>query len=82
MQCQYCGTTKSKSGKEFKSQGQLNLHEYHCRMKQGTGAQSSPAQEPKTCSHDWRLLNPHKQDEAAAMNAHYGEVCTKCQELR
>lgn len=84
MQCQYCGTTKSKTGNEFKTQGQLNLHEYHCKMRQGTGPQSAPAQKPQdgNCNHAWRVLSNRKADEGAAIAAGYGEVCTKCQELR
>jgi hypothetical protein len=82
LQCQMCGTTKSKAGNEFTTQGQLNLHEYHCRMKQGGGSQQQTTIEQQGCNHNWRLLNPHRDDERAAMQSHYGEVCTKCQDLR
>lgn len=82
MQCKICGATKSKSGKEFKTQGQLNLHEYHCRMQQGAGPQTKPAQQEKSCEHEWRLLTHGREQEAAAMQSGYGEVCVKCQELR
>lgn len=84
LQCPTCGTTKSKSGNEFTNQGQLNLHMYHCKMKQQRqNVQSQGAQQPiGSCSHNWRLLNPYKDDERQAMDANFGEVCIKCQDLR
>lgn len=66
-------------GREFEKQGHLNLHKYHCKMKQ-----KPKQEEPKIeeCTHVFRLLNLRQPIENRAYQAGYKEVCTKCQEVQ
>lgn len=72
-------------GKTFDKQGKLNLHRYHCELKQlKTGGQAAVkvVKLPDNCDHDLRLLNPKNSNEYQAMQHGYTEVCVKCQELQ
>lgn len=77
--CKFCGTTTRKDGRIFDKQGQLNLHEYHCKMKNVT--RETIQEETKACEHTYRLLNLKQPIELKAYNGGYKEVCVKCQEL-
>jgi hypothetical protein len=79
LSCKYCGTTTRKDGRKFDKQGQLNLHEYHCKMK--SVSRETLDFQTETCKHDFRLLNLNQPMELKAYKANYKEVCSKCQEL-
>lgn len=78
LTCQYCGVTSRKDGRPFEKQGQLNLHEYHCKMKN----HSSNNDDLEECKHSFRFLNLRQPIERKAYSAGYIEVCSKCQEVR
>lgn len=70
-------------GKVLKHQGALNIHKYHCKMKQAQKEQPKQ-EEPKQeeiCEHNFRLLNLRAPMEKRAYDAGYKEVCIKCQEV-
>jgi hypothetical protein len=72
-------------GYEAKHQGALNMHMYHCKMKnvpRGTNEEHDNTLSPKECSHEWRFLNLKAPIEKRAYEAGYIEVCKKCQDLR
>lgn len=79
MNCSYCGIGTRKDGRPFTKQGQINLHEYHCKMK--NVPRETKSQE-KECAHNWRLLSVNSSIEYRAYENGYMEVCVKCQELR
>lgn len=82
LKCSICGQTARKDGRPFEKQGQLNLHMYHCKMK-NVSRETVQEEKPKeeTCSHDLRLLNLRQPIEKKAYLQGYREVCVKCQEL-
>lgn len=68
-------------GKTLKHQGALNMHMYHCKMKQASQGQKEE-EKPETCKHERkRLLNLRAAQEKMAYNAGYKEICIDCQEL-
>lgn len=72
-------------GKEFQKQGHLNLHKYHCDIKQAKKNAGEPEEEKKNaaCVHNWRLLNLKIPVEKNAYEqGNFTEVCTKCQDLQ
>jgi hypothetical protein len=74
--CELCG-------KEFERQGQLNLHKYHCQIRQykkDNVSRETKKEEKKEeeCLHSFRLLNGNIPIEKRAINSGYVEVCTKC----
>lgn len=75
LRCKYCGAEGRKDGRPFEKQGQLNLHEYHCKMRHTGEA------EQEKCKHEFRFLNVKSAIEKKAYDAGYMEVCIKCQEL-
>lgn len=79
LKCRYCETTTRKDGTEFTKQGHLNLHEYHCKMKNSHSENRKTEQEK--CIHEYRLLNVNQPIENRAYSAGYKEVCVKCQTL-
>jgi hypothetical protein len=79
LKCKYCGTETRKDGRLFSKQGQLNLHEYHCKMKHLHSDDSVQEQEHE---HVFRFLNLNSTIEKKAYHAGFKEVCSKCQELR
>lgn len=82
--CKFCGA-------KFEKQGQLNLHQYHCKIKHinkdsehypnSQNDRSSKNGDIDICSHNYRLLNLKIPIEKRAYGAGYKEVCVKCQEL-
>lgn len=78
--CEICGY-------EAKHQGALNMHKYHCRMKNmkdgfkevARTSEGNTVIEP--CQHNMRLLNINHPVEKQAFEAGYKGVCTKCQHL-
>jgi hypothetical protein len=72
--CPICGKN------DLKHQGALNMHMYHCKIKNVGGQQETPKEEK--CEHDWRFLNPSMSVESKAMKHGYKEVCKKCQEVK
>jgi hypothetical protein len=72
--------TCSICGYEAKHQGALNMHMYHCKMKNGKNVPRETNQE--TCNHEWRFLNLKSPIEKRAYEAGYIEVCKKCQDLK
>lgn len=79
--CKYCGAEARKDGRPFEKQGQLNLHEYHCKMKNHVSRETNEEVD-KGCEHSFRLLTVSSPIEKQAYNNGYMEVCRKCQELR
>lgn len=78
MKCSVCG-------KEFEKQGSLNLHEYHCKLKNGQGVQQQQNKQvvnQNSCDHDYRALNSRDSLEYRAINAGFTEVCDKCENLQ
>jgi hypothetical protein len=79
--CKHCG-------KEFERQGQLNLHQYHCQIKQykkeNVSRETKEIKEElkEECQHSFRLLNGNIPIEKRAINSGYVEVCTKCQNVQ
>lgn len=83
FKCKFCGTENRKDGTPFQKQGQLNLHEYHCKMKQSQHvSRETPQEKEKECEHEFRLLSVSAPIEKRAYLAGYKEVCVKCQQLR
>jgi hypothetical protein len=80
LACKYCAATSRKDGRLFTKQGQLNLHEYHCKMKNNVSRETK--EEEKDCTHNFRLLTVSSSIEKNAYDRGYMEVCTLCQELR
>lgn len=72
--CPICG----KEG--LKHQGALNMHMYHCKIK-NVSRETNQHQEEK-CEHNWRFLNPSMAVERNCMNRGYKEVCVKCQDVK
>jgi hypothetical protein len=70
--------TCSICGYEAKHQGALNMHMYHCKMK---NVPRETMQE-ETCKHRFRLLSVSSSIESKAYEKGYMEVCSLCQELR
>jgi hypothetical protein len=79
FKCKYCGAETRKDGRKFDKQGQLNLHEYHCKMK--NVSRGTLEQQSESCEHDYRLLNLKQPIELKAYHNGYKGVCVKCQEL-
>lgn len=71
--CNICG--------EFQTDhaGAMNLHKRACKVKAYDGMQD---EQPETCDHTFRLLNPRQPNEFQAMEEGYSEVCEKCLELQ
>lgn len=65
---------------EAKHQGALNMHMYHCKMK--NVPRETKQEISKECTHSWRLLNLQSGIEAQANKNGYMEVCKTCQTLR
>jgi len=85
LKCKYCGTGERKDGRPFEKQGQLNLHEYHCKMKNSKQSNNQQQQEEKQERqhvHKWRFLTVSSPIERKAYNSGFKEVCVECQELR
>jgi hypothetical protein len=80
LSCKYCGVQARKDGRPFEKQGQLNLHEYHCKMKHVP--RETKEDIDQDCEHSFRLLTVSSPIEKQAYNSGYMEVCRKCQELR
>lgn len=75
--------TCSICGYEAKHQGALNMHMYHCKMKNvSRGTIEGEGQKEKECVHEWRFLNLRAPIEKKAYEHGYIEVCTKCQDLK
>lgn len=73
--CPICNTY------EAKHQGALNMHMYHCKLK-NTPNNAQEQNNNDVCSHEWRLLNLNSSIEMKAFKAGYIEVCKKCQDLK
>lgn len=73
--CPICNTY------EAKHQGALNMHMYHCKMK-NVPRETQPNTQQETCEHDWRFLNLKAPIERKAFEGGYTEVCKKCQDLK
>jgi hypothetical protein len=70
-------------GYQAKHQGALNMHMYHCKMKNGNVSRgTNETTVPETCEHEWRFLNLKAPIERRAYEAGYIEVCKKCQDLK
>ncbi|MDP4170150.1 MAG: hypothetical protein Q8906_06025 [Bacillota bacterium] len=70
-------------GYEAKHQGALNMHMYHCKMKNvSRGTNNQEGQKEVKCDHTWRFLNLKAPIEKRAYEGGFIEVCTKCQELK
>jgi len=68
---------------DAKHQGALNMHMYHCKMKNQTEIVSRETNEkPADCVHEWRFLNLRAPIEKKAYEHGYIEVCIKCQDLK
>lgn len=68
---------------EAKHQGALNMHMYHCKIKNTPN--NTIVQEKENddvCTHDWRFLNLKSPIERKAFENGYTEVCKKCQDLK
>lgn len=76
LECRFCGVSTRKDGTPFEKQGQLNLHEYHCKMK------NVSHETIEECKHKFRFLNLRQPIENKAYEAGYKEVCSKCQDLK
>lgn len=72
----WCDARKAKQENDLPGKNQGPGQNPGTQAGQGTGGSTSQ------CSHSWRMLNPYNQAEQRAMQMNYGEVCTKCQELR
>lgn len=86
--CTICGRD------DLKHQGALNIHMYHCKMKninmqahvpggnvtRGTNIDTQLPLED--CVHEWRFLSLKSAIERKAYNGGYKEVCINCQELK
>lgn len=78
-------TFKCECGKEYTSQGSLNLHKYHCGMKEyreQRKIKTKPVEQGCNGGCTWRLLNQSNGLENQAIKQGYMEVCSKCQELQ
>lgn len=71
--CPICNTY------EAKHQGALNMHMYHCKIK--NVSRETVPEELKECEHDFRLLSVSNHYEKIAYKKGYMEVCKKCQTL-
>jgi hypothetical protein len=71
--CPICGKN------DLKHQGALNMHMYHCKIKNANKLQEESKEE---CEHDWRFLNPSRPIEKNCMQRGYKEVCVKCQDVK
>lgn len=69
-------------GKEFEKQGQLNLHQYHCKVKAASEYANEYEKRYKECEHNYRLLNLSQALERRAAENGYKEVCSLCQSVR
>lgn len=71
-------------GYEAKHQGALNMHMYHCKMKNVSREtfKRHVTEVTETCEHEWRFLNLKAPIERKAYEAGYLEVCIKCQDLK
>jgi hypothetical protein len=75
--CPICGKD------DLKHQGALNMHMYHCRMKNVSRETIEQKENVKEeCQHSFRLLSVSSPIEAKAYKNGYMEVCRTCQELR
>ena len=72
--CPICNTY------EAKHQGALNMHMYHCKMKNTPNVPRETIE--NGCEHEWRLLNLNSPIEMKAFKGGYIEVCKKCQDLK
>lgn len=75
--------------KELKHQGALNMHMYHCKMKNGSKTENLKTVKAteegllvEACKHEYRFLNLNAPIERIAYGENYKEVCKSCQELR
>jgi hypothetical protein len=80
--CPICGRDN------LKHQGALNIHMYHCKMKNvskivdyGDNLEKEK-EKVQICEHEWRFLNLKAPIERKAYSHGYLEVCTQCQELK
>lgn len=65
-----------------KSQGALNLHNYHCKYKNGNVKEVKEYEEKQEpCNHSWRLLNNSGVEKSARQHG-FHEVCIQCQEVQ
>lgn len=69
-------------GKVLKHQGALNIHMYHCKIKNGQHETVQKHFEQETCEHNFRLLTPYRREEKMALAQGYNEVCTKCHDVQ
>jgi hypothetical protein len=72
---------------EAKHQGALNMHMYHCKMRNGQRDNNIVSRETiedvkEECTHSFRLLSVNSPIEKKAYENGYMEVCRLCQELR
>lgn len=72
--CQYCG-------KECKDNRGRAAHERNFCPNRPGGEDKTKKKQGEACNHAYRFLNPRVEVEAAAMQAGFSEVCTKCEEL-
>lgn len=88
LACRFCGKNDFHGKTEQSKRGALNLHEYHCELKQlkKTALEEKKVEEKekkeKGCKHEWRLLKGNNPIELRAIQAGYKEVCDKCQDIR
>lgn len=86
---------KNGCGYESEHRGTMNLHEkMHCKKVRVQGEVAAEKKVRKKAAavitgeceqggeHNWRLLSRGNQTELNAINAGYGEVCVKCQDLQ
>lgn len=74
-------------GYEAKHQGALNMHKYHCKIKnqnrENVSHETKVEKEvEKECNHNYRLLNGSIAIENRAIKNGYTEVCTICQSVQ
>lgn len=68
---------------EAKHQGALNMHMYHCKMKQvNINVPRETIKKDEECVHEWRFLNLKAPIERKAYEGGFIEVCKKCQDLK
>jgi hypothetical protein len=71
--CPICGRD------DLKHQGALNMHKYHCQMKNASTVSRETLEQ---CEHEFRFLAVSSPIEKKAYDKGFMEVCGKCQMLR
>lgn len=74
---------KCSCGREFEKQGAFNLHNYHCRLRNGEVKQAAAQQGAATeeCEHEWNLLGGSVLEMKAREHG-FIKYCKKCEVLK